>query len=132
MLNRLYNWLHRNECYVIADARDNSITFSKLLAKQLDIDGLQEAKVYVFEIKDPKNPEKRYGFCLNPQFKQETQLADIMYNSKYKCVGFECLVPTVNRIFYDYGLPSGCKCKLSVKKHIAIATTYYEICRCNK
>lgn len=140
MFEKIHNWLHRHECFVIADATDNSITFSKQLVKQLRLDELEQAKVFVFEIKKESGP-KTYGFMLNPSIGQETQLADIMYNSKHKCVGFECLVPTVNRIFYDYGLPPHIKCRLSVRerqltvhapgrKHGSDGRqVYYEICR---
>lgn len=131
MFGRLKLWLSRNDSYVIADPRDNSITFSKGLCKEMDLDNLTEAKVFAFEVR--KVGEKRsFGFTLNPKFDQKTQLADIMYNSKHKCVGFESLNPTVNRIFYDYGIIiHDMPHKLSVKKsHIKRNDlTYYEICR---
>lgn len=115
------------DCYVIADSTDNSVTFSRRLFRRLKVVmGLDVAKVLVFYV-----PESRcYAFTLNPSIEQETQLADIQYNSKHRCVGFESLVPTVNRIFYDYGLPSGIRCKLSVRRHTAPnGIVYYQICR---
>lgn len=88
--------------------------------------GLDVARIYVFYVPDTKC----YAFMLNPPLEEETQLADIQYNSKHKCVGFECLVPTVNRIFYDYGLPANVRCKLSVKiRKTGSGLKYYQICR---
>lgn len=58
-----------------------------------------------------------YGFTVNPALEQETQLADIQYNEKYKTIGFESLCPTVSRILYDYGMPYELKLKLTVTVH---------------
>lgn len=126
MIRKFKQWLmERRSCYIVADPRDNSVSFSKKLFKELDIMGKDVAKVFVFLIPETGH----YGFTLNPDIKEETQLADVMYNSKYKTIGFECLCPTVNRIFYDYGLPSGSKCKLSVRKKESVGLTYYQICK---
>ncbi len=119
--------MERRACYVIADTRDNSITFSRRLFKELDIMGMDMAKVFVFFIPETGH----YAFTLNPKIEQETQLADVMYNGKFKTIGFESLVPTVNKIFYDYGMDSDIACKLSVKK---LRTdeggfVYYQICK---
>lgn len=131
-LLRHWRWYANAKLYVVADATDNSVTFSKALFRLLDVmDREVEPKVYVFEIKTAGEPAgtvagkeesvplhteqgKQYGFCINPPFEQETQLADIQYNAKHHCVGFECLVPTVNRIFYDYGLKAETRAKLTV------------------
>lgn len=111
--------------WVIADAKDNSITFSKSLFKHMDLLKQDEAKVFAFYIPDCEE----YGFVLNPQLEQETQLAEVKYNTKYRCVGFEMLVPTVNRVMYDYGLPHGAKAKLSVEPREIGELKYYKICR---
>lgn len=112
--------------YIIADATDNSITFSKRLFNDLNVMNQDAAKVYTFYI--PQS--KCYGFILNPAIEQETQLADVQYNEKNKCVGYECLVPTVNRIFFDYGLPADIRCKLSVRiRKTDNGVKYYQICR---
>jgi hypothetical protein len=66
---------------------------------------------------------------LNPSLDQPTHLADVQYNSKHRCIGFECLVPTVNRIFYDYGLPADSRAKLSVKTQTTHGMEYYVIRR---
>lgn len=99
--------------YIIADPADNSITLSRRLFNHMNVMKLDVAKVMVFKLADMgANP--CYAFCLNPPIDEPTQLADIQYNSKHKTIGFESLVPTVNRIFYDYGLPCDRKVKLSV------------------
>lgn len=94
----------------------------------MNLDQLKEAKVFAFEVKD-KGKMSTFGFCLNPELGQETQLADIMYNDKYKCVGFECLSPTVNRIFYAYDIRKyESPCKLTVRQRRANELVFYEIC----
>ena len=108
-------WLQYQQrpLYVIADPADNSISFSRRLFKRMDVMKLDVAKVMVFTVADI-NLRSSYAFCVNPPLDEPTQLADIQYNSKHKTIGFESLVPTVNRIFYDYGLPHDRKVKLSV------------------
>lgn len=118
MLKRFLLWwrslkFHRH--YVIADGSDNSITFSRALYRHIELASKREdaAKVFVFLIP----AWNTYGFAVNPVLEQETQLADIQYNDKYKTIGFESLCPTVNRILYDYGMPDSLKIKLSVTVH---------------
>ena len=113
LLSRWWLQYQQRTMYVIADPADNSITFSRRLFKRMDVMKLDVAKVMVFTVAD-KNLRSSYAFCLNPPLDEPTQLADIQYNSKHKTIGFESLVPTVNRIFYDYGLPFDRKVKLSV------------------
>lgn len=104
--------------YVILDPEDNSVTLSRKLYKHIERNP-REHKVFVFKVGD------EYGFTLNiPQ--EPTQISIIQYNSKYKSIGFETLCPTVNRIFYDYGLPLG-KCKLTVKVNKKL--DFYKICK---
>lgn len=125
MLRKIYNWVFGHGLYILADATDNSVTLSKLLFHHMGVMKLDVAKVYVFSI-----PSRRtYGFTLNPSFDKPTQLCDIQYNSKHRCIGFETLCPTVNRIFYDYRLPHDGRCKLSVKVRQTEGIVYYEICR---
>lgn len=128
-----WRWYRHLSLYVIADASDNSITFSKGLFDILDVMSQKEAKIFVFEAKD-FTPSgillNHYAFTLNPIFEQETQLAYIQYNAKYKTIGFESLCPTVTRIFYDYGLPATGRAKLSVDVCKATGDmVYYKILR---
>lgn len=126
MLRKFFNWWRdRFSTFVIADATDNSITFSKRLFKRLDVMSQSQAKVYMFHV--PQHD--CYGFVLNPPIEQETHLAEIQYNTKHRCVGFEALVPTVNRIFYDYGIPADTKCCLTVEEKKVGDMKYYLIRR---
>lgn len=125
-LNAIRQHWHNRGMYVIADAKDNSITFSKRLFHHLKVFDNDEAKIYVFKL----SKEGEYAFILNPELEQETQLAEIQFNAKHKTIGFESLCPTVNRIFYDYGLPVDICCKLSVSHqatHTEKPLSYYII-----
>ena len=125
MLKEFIRRLKDRAAYVIADPADNSITFSRGLYKRLRILETGRGKVMVFRLKD----DGRYCFTLDiPEEAKDTQLAEVMYNSRYRCVGFESLVPTVNRIFYDYFLPAGAQCKLSTVEVVTKTMTYYIIC----
>ena len=130
-LLRHWRWLRLQKLYVIADATDNSITLSKWLFRMMDVYSQNEAKVFVFTLSASPFGPRHYAFALNPKLDQETQLCDIQYNQKHHCIGFETLNPTVNRIFYDYGLQADTRCKLSVDMLQTAAgdITYYELLR---
>jgi hypothetical protein len=125
--NKFIKWWRLRLSFVIMDGNDNSVTFSRKLfqhIKNVSDDGAAP-KVFVFFIP----ATGCYGFMLNPQIEQPTQLADIQYNAKFKCIGFECLNPTVQRILYDYGIEDYDKpCKLSVSRHLDKGQhEYYQI-----
>lgn len=126
MFNQVRNWFRRRTFFVILDPNDNSVTLSKSLFKHMGVMELDKAQVFVFNV--PYTGD--YGFTLNPDLGDvETQLADIQYNDKHHCVGFECLVPTVNRIMYDYHMQHDKRCKLSVEVCRVHDMTYYRIRR---
>ena len=125
MLKEFIRRLRDRAAYVIADPADKSITFSRCLYKRLRILETGKGKVMVFRLKD----DGRYCFTLDiPEEAKDTQLAEVMYNSRYRCVGFESLVPTVNRIFYDYSLPAGAQCKLTTQEVVTDTMKYHIIC----
>jgi hypothetical protein len=142
---QLYNAVFARALYVIADSGDSSITLSKRLCRHMGVFRLKDnANVFVFYIPQHAAPSLQptkthhghprngsYGFTVNPDFEQVTQLAEIQYNSKWRTVGFETLNPTVARIFYDFRIPHGCqRVRLSVKVcRTAEGMTYYEILR---
>lgn len=110
----LISWWRNRRNFVIVDPNDSSITFSRSLfrnIKQLTEKSDNPPKAFVFY-----TPATRcYGFVIHVPFSQPTQLADIQYNSKHKCIGFESLNPTVSKILYDYGVAQAMKpCKLTV------------------
>lgn len=110
--------------YVIADPADNSITLSKHLFRHIKNNaGIDDdARVFVFHIPDAA----AYGFMVNPKIEKPTQLCDIQYNGKYRCIGFETLCPSVGTIFYSYGLPADKRVKLSVSVRNANGKIYYQ------
>ncbi|WP_262512821.1 hypothetical protein [Barnesiella propionica] len=83
------------------------------------------ARVFMFYVPSSGN----YAFTINPKIDVETHLSDIQYNSKYRCIGFESLCPTVNRIFFDYSIPANSRCKLSVKVCRTCDMEYFELVR---
>jgi hypothetical protein len=117
MFSRIKNWWQSLRYYVIADPSDNSITLSKALFNHMKNNANEgdDARVFVFRVEDV------YGFMVNPGITQPTQMCDIQYNDKYRCVGFETLCPSVGQILYSYHLPAKQKVKLSVR-----------ICKTNK
>ena len=128
MFRKLIERLEALRLYVIADAKDSSVTFSRGLYKRLRVMRQTEAKIIVFTVKGTHD----YAFMMNPPelTKDDTQLADIMYDYSDGSVGFESLVPTVNRIFFDYGLPAESKWKLNVKERtMSNGKRYYIICK---
>ena len=124
ILNNIYNMLFHRSMYIIADPRDNSITLSRRLVRRMGVMKAEQAKVFVFKTNDKY---QRYAFTLNPQLTEPTQLCDIQYNTKHRCIGFETLCPTVNKIFYDYRLPLAKAVKLSVRIRTIRHITYYVI-----
>ena len=124
ILNNIYNMLFHRSMYIIADPRDNSITLSRRLVRRMGVMKAEQAKVFVFKTNDKY---QRYAFTLNPQLTEPTQLCDIQYNTQHRCIGFETLCPTVNKIFYDYRLPLAKAAKLSVRIRTIRHITYYVI-----
>ncbi len=128
IMNIINRWRRRGihrRMFVILDGKDNSVTLSKTLYSHMSLDDADQAKVFVFRI----GGTTTYAFAVNPDIQEPTQLADIQYNSKHRCIGFETLNPTVNRILYDYGLPACSVAKLSVEPASANGTSYYKILR---
>lgn len=134
-LVRHWIWYRQLSLYVICDARDNSVTLSRALFDMMDVMNQEQAKVLVFRLcntterGDIRQPYTLYAFTLNPELgEQQTQLCDIQYNSKHRSIGFESLCPTVNRIFFDYGVPTGTDIvRFSVETGEANGTSYYII-----
>ena len=116
--------------YVIADPADNSVTLSRHLfahmKKEVEMSGTDggEASVFVFRIPHSGT----FGFMTNPCIDSPTQLCQIQYNGKYRCIGFETLCPSVGRILYEYGLPALRPVKLYVSiKRTQQCKIYYQI-----
>lgn len=128
IFKRIKKWWQSLRYYVITDPADNSVTLSKALFSHIKNNAQKgdEARVFVFRVGDC------YGFMTKPDIEQPTQMCDIQYNEKYRCVGFETLCPSVGQIHYDYGLSATQRIKMSV----SICNTlqgkiYYQIERPN-
>lgn len=129
IFTKLINKWRSLSYYVIADPADNSVTLSKRLffhmkkeAERSGADG-GEASVFVFRIPHSGT----FGFMPNPGIDSPTQLCQIQYNGKYRCIGFETLCPSVGRILYEYGLPALRSVKLSVSiAKTQQGKTYYQ------
>lgn len=114
-----------DKLFVYLDPADNSITLSKALFKHIQENADKNGKpsVFVFRVRGAN----LFGFMLEHNIKQPTQLCTIQYNEKYKCVGFETLNPSVGRILYEYGLPAEKKCRLSVSVERTYSKTFYQL-----
>lgn len=125
IIKRIKKWWQSLRYYVIADPADNSVTLSKHLFRHIKDNAKDNAStsVFVFSI-----PEKdTYGFMLNHGIEQPTQLCDIQYNGRHKCIGFETLCPSVGSILYHYGLPADCRIKMSVSvQKTVLKELYYQ------
>lgn len=123
---RLITRWNGRRLFVIVDIRDNSVTLSRRLFRHMRKTSpmTDAAKIFVFRILETDC----YGFTVNPDLGQETQLADLQYNTRHKCIGFETLNPTVAKILYRYGIPgTAAPVKLSITIHHINTFTYYQI-----
>lgn len=126
IFKKVKKWWQSLRYYVIADPADNSVTLSKALFGHIkdNAHGGDEARVFVFKV------EHSYGFMTNPGIEQPTQMCDIQYNDKYRCIGFETLCPSVGHILYNYGLNATQRVKLSVSVcRTAQGKLYYQFDR---
>lgn len=110
---------------VTLDPADNSVTLSRALFCHMRAAaaGHDRAQVFVFRV-----PGRGFGFVLNPDISQPTQLCDIQYNSQHNCVGFETLCPSVGAIFHEFRLPAeGVRRLLVTVEKTAGGMVYYLI-----
>lgn len=128
IFTKLINKWRSLRYYVIADPSDNSVTLSKSLFFHMKKDAERSGSdgspsVFVFRI--PQGGT--FGFMLSPEISEPTQLCQIQYNGKYRCIGFETLCPSVGRILFEYGLPALRPVKLSVSvRQTPQGKTYYQ------
>lgn len=126
IFKKVKKWWQSLRYYVIADPADNSVTLSKVLFNHIKNEafGSDEARVFVFKITD----SGCFGFMTNPSIEQPTQMCNIQYNGKYRCIGFETLCPSVGQILYTYGLNASQRVKLSVSVcRTGQGKVYYQI-----
>jgi len=126
ILNNILHKIRSLRYYVMADPADNSITLSRHLFRHMKAHAGKsgEASVFMFRITE----DGAFGFMAGHGITQPTQLCQVQYNEKYKCVGFETLCPSVGRIFFDYGLPALHPVKLSVSvRRTPRGAVYYQL-----
>lgn len=116
-IKKITNALTRHKYFVIADPADNSVTLSKKVCDALGITNWQgEENPKAFAFKDTSTG--LYAFCLAPDdLPDGAPVSEVQFNTKCKSIGFAPLTPTVNRVFYDYGLTHSKPCKLTVTEH---------------
>lgn len=125
----LFDWLTRRWQFIIADAADNSVSFSQALFSLISPLLQDRAEVLVF-----RDRAGRYGFTINPDREankaiEGKQLPGIQLNPVANSVGFDCQPTTVSRIFYDYGVPvASCVC-MPVRRRIFNGVECYMIMR---
>ena len=126
IFNKITKWWQSFRFYIIADPADNSVTLTKALFNHMKDNAHEgyEARIFVFKITDSSS----FGFMANPSIEQPTQMCDIQYNGKYRCIGFETLCPSVGQILYTYGLNASQRVKLSVSVCRTVqGKVYYQI-----
>ncbi len=88
------------------DPTDSSITISRRLLQHIarnhpSVDDQPQRLIVV-------HAGNTFAFVVNPQglTPEQTALADLQYNDRHRCFGFETLVPTVSCMLYRYRLPN--------------------------
>ena len=122
IISKIKWMLTKHKYFVIMDAKDNSVTLSKAVFKELGGENMKCDRVIV--------TRSQLGYVFTNEHKmsdKDTVLCAIQLNQKHNCIGFETLCPTVNRIFYDYGLKPDISAKLSVEIHFAGDMKYFLI-----
>lgn len=110
---------------VIADPTDDTITFSRALCRRTRVFDKESASTLVF-----RTPDGCYNFCFADEvadLSKDAATWPLQYNTQYNTVGFSCPEPTVNRIFYDYGLDAMQPRQLRVTVHHLGDMTYYKL-----
>lgn len=96
IFQKILKYFRNKRPYVIADPKDNSITFSSSLLRMLKKQG-GKPKILVFTVNG------RYAFTIDPKVDEEkTQMADLQYDTKTNTYGFELLMPQVHQMLEYY------------------------------
>lgn len=114
-----------NRLYVVLDDTDNSVTLSPHLAEIVMADIVNENKIHMF------SDGREYGFCVNhPDLVgKDTPFAPLQKNFQHNTIGFNATCPSVNRIYYDYGLECGKAVRKRVERCRCKDFYYFKICR---
>ena len=116
MIDNIKKWLRiGGSWYVTMDTEKNFTTFSRSLCKHLISRYGTVKNIVTFSFNHGKN----YGFTLESNLEDKTQLGLIHYNPKLRSFGYESIIPTVSKIFNDYnisGKVTTCRFKVNIRK----------------
>lgn len=104
-----------NKKYVILNAADDSVTFSAALLRKIRRHTRTNLSVLTVGVKGSKD----YAFIVAPRMEElseEVKLPTIQYDVRSKEYGYHCFNPTVNRMFYNWGLMPDTKVKCVVTR----------------
>ena len=121
MIKKIAN-LFKRKLYIVTDSSDNSVTVNEALYNEIHKDKSQTVHIFVFRVGNT------YGFrAVDEAFAKTTQCGELQYNSKFRTIGFECLTPSVNYIYYKFDLSEGKHRLRVIRKQLPDKTTYYQI-----
>ena len=124
---RIHDFFHRHEIYVEIDPRDNSVTMSRGFVSAAVVLHMEDDKVLVLCEKDD---DKKFLFTFDVGAdvnEDETQVGHVQYNSKFSSFGFETLCPSVNWMYYKWGIRDMKMRKLKVTRHVIHGKDYWYI-----
>lgn len=101
--------------YVVLSATDDSVTFSPALLRAIRKHTTNDLKVLTLGISGTKD----YCFFVAPKMEELTdglKLPTIQYDIRTKEYGYHCFSPTVNKMFYEWGLEPDTKVKCRVTR----------------
>lgn len=103
IIKKLKTWWQSRNYYVIADGNDNSITLPNAC---FSISKVRRKRAMQPKCLFSELPDKILSASPSIQISDNRlNYADIQYNDKYKCIGFESLCPSVGLMLYEHGLP---------------------------
>lgn len=103
--------------HVILRASDDSVTFSPALLRAIRRHTGKNLEVLTVAVKGTNN----YAFIVAPKMEEvteEVKLPTIQYDPKSKEYGYHCFNPSVNMMFYEWGLEPDAvvKCRVTRKR----------------
>jgi hypothetical protein len=103
--------------HVILRASDDSVTFSAALLRTIRRHTAKDLRVLTVSVKGTND----FAFIVAPKMNEVTEdvkLPTIQYNAATKEYGYHCFNPSVNMMFYEWGLnvDAVVKCRVSRKR----------------
>lgn len=103
--------------HVILCASDDSVTFSPALLRKIRRHTKQDLRVLTIGVSGTND----YCFFVAPDMEELSEglkLPTIQYNPRTREYGYHCFSPTVNKMFYEWGLEPDVvvKCRVTRKR----------------